>query len=62
MVVLYHIENNQVVVGLITDLAYSNPHVYPFEEFQRLKHHPVIKDILEGGKEFVMAPEHSKAD
>lgn len=47
---LYHIENNQVVVGLITDLAYSNPHVYPFEEFQRLKHHPVIKDILEGGK------------
>lgn len=47
---LYHIENNQVVVGLITDLSYSNPHVSPFDEFQRLKHHPVLKQHLEGGK------------
>ncbi|AMO56534.1 electron transfer flavoprotein-ubiquinone oxidoreductase [Endozoicomonas montiporae] len=47
---LYHIENNQVVVGLITDLGYSNPHVSPFEEFQRYKHNPVIKQYLEGGK------------
>lgn len=47
---LYHTENNQVVVGLITDLAYSNPHVSPFDEFQRLKHHPVLKQYLEGGK------------
>jgi electron-transferring-flavoprotein dehydrogenase len=47
---LYHLENNQVVVGLITDLSYSNPHLYPFEEFQRLKHHPVLRSILEGGK------------
>ncbi|MET4694445.1 electron transfer flavoprotein-ubiquinone oxidoreductase [Endozoicomonas lisbonensis] len=47
---LYHIENNQVVVGLITDLSYSNPHVSPFEEFQRYKHNPVIKQYLEGGK------------
>ncbi|MCG8611639.1 MAG: electron transfer flavoprotein-ubiquinone oxidoreductase [Pseudomonadales bacterium] len=47
---LYHLENNQVYVGLITDLAYSNPHVSPFEEFQRLKHHPEIKKYLEGGK------------
>ena len=47
---LYHTENNQVVVGLITDLSYSNPHVSPFDEFQRLKHHPVLKQYLEGGK------------
>ena len=47
---LYHTENNQVVVGLITDLSYSNPHVSPFDEFQRMKHHPVLKQYLEGGK------------
>ncbi|CAM3645695.1 electron transfer flavoprotein-ubiquinone oxidoreductase [Parendozoicomonas haliclonae] len=47
---LYHIENNQVVVGLITDLNYSNPHLSPFDEFQRLKHNPVISQFLEGGK------------
>jgi len=47
---LYHAENNQVVVGLITDLSYENPHVSPFDEFQRMKHHPVLKQYLEGGK------------
>jgi electron-transferring-flavoprotein dehydrogenase len=47
---LYHAENNQVLVGLIIDLNYSNPHLSPFDEFQRLKHHPVIKQYLEGGK------------
>lgn len=47
---LYHTENNQIVVGLITDLSYSNPHVSPFDEFQRMKHHPVLKQYLEGGK------------
>ena len=47
---LYHLENHQVVVGLIVDLAYSNPHLSPFDEFQRYKHHPVIKQYLEGGK------------
>jgi len=47
---LYHIENNQVVLGLITDLSYSNPHLNPFEEMQRCKLNPVLKDILEGGK------------
>lgn len=47
---LYHLEDNQVVVGLITDLAYTNPHVSPFDEFQRYKHHPVIKQYLEGGE------------
>lgn len=47
---LYHIEDNQVVVGLITDLSYSNPHVSPFDEFQRYKHQSVIKQYLEGGE------------
>lgn len=47
---LYHLENNQVALGLITDLSYSNPHLSPFEEFQRFKTHPVIKQYLEGGK------------
>ncbi len=47
---LYHLENNQVVVGLIVDLSYSNTYLSPFDEFQRLKHHPVLKQYLEGGK------------
>ncbi|WP_390619164.1 electron transfer flavoprotein-ubiquinone oxidoreductase [Maricurvus nonylphenolicus] len=47
---LYHIEDNQVVCGLITDLSYSNPHLSPFDEFQRYKHHPVVKQYLEGGE------------
>ncbi|MDP0587758.1 MAG: electron transfer flavoprotein-ubiquinone oxidoreductase [Candidatus Endonucleobacter bathymodioli] len=46
---LYHLENNQVATGLITDLSYSNPHLNPFEEFQRYKQNPVIKQYLEGG-------------
>lgn len=47
---LYHAENNQVVVGLIVDLNYSNPHLSPFDEFQRFKHQATIKQYLEGGK------------
>ena len=47
---LYHAENNQVVVGLIVDLNYSNPWVSPFDEFQRMKHHPKLAQYLEGGK------------
>ena len=47
---LYHLEDNQVAVGLITDLSYSNPHVSPFDEFQRYKHHPVISQYLDGGE------------
>ncbi len=47
---LYHLENNQVVVGLITDLSYSNPYLSPFDEFQRCKHHPILSKHLEGGK------------
>jgi len=47
---LYHLEDNQVAVGLITNLSYTNPHVSPYEEFQRYKHHPEIKQYLEGGE------------
>ncbi|MDC9522707.1 electron transfer flavoprotein-ubiquinone oxidoreductase [uncultured Pseudoalteromonas sp.] len=47
---MYHCDNNQVVVGLIVDLNYSNPHLSPFDEFQRMKHHPVFKQTLEGGE------------
>ena len=47
---LYHDENNQVEVGLIIDLSYSNTYLSPFDEFQRMKHHPVLKQYLEGGK------------
>jgi len=47
---LYHAENNQVFVGLIVDLNYANPHLSPFDEFQRYKHHPKISQYLEGGK------------
>lgn len=46
---LYHTENNQAVVGLIIDLNYDNPYVSPFDEFQRMKHHPELKQYLEGG-------------
>jgi electron-transferring-flavoprotein dehydrogenase len=47
---MYHLENNQVALGLITDLCYDNPHLSPFEEFQRYKQHPVVKNYLENGK------------
>lgn len=50
---LYHMEDQQVAVGLITDLAYSNPYVNPFEEFQRFKHHPAIQQTLSGGQRLV---------
>ncbi|WP_370298506.1 electron transfer flavoprotein-ubiquinone oxidoreductase [Pontibacterium sp.] len=46
---LYHTDDCQVVVGLIIDLNYSNPYISPFDEFQRMKHHPVLKRHLEGG-------------
>ncbi len=45
---LYHAENNQAYLGLITDLNYSNPHLSPYEEFQRWKHHPTVSKYLEG--------------
>ena len=45
---MYHAENNEVYIGLITDLNYSNPYLSPFEEFQRWKTHPMTKPYLEG--------------
>jgi electron-transferring-flavoprotein dehydrogenase len=47
---LYHLEDGKIAVGLIVDLSYSNPWLSPFDEFQRFKHHPVIRQYLEGGK------------
>ena len=47
---IYHLENNQVYVGFVVHLNYKNPHLYPYMEFQRFKHHPVIADLLKGGK------------
>ena len=47
---LYHAENNQVTLGLIVGLGYHNPHLSPFDEMQRWKHHPAISRYLEGGK------------
>jgi len=47
---LYHLENNQVAVGFVVGLGYQNPHLSPYEEFQRFKTHPAIRKFLEGGK------------
>ena len=47
---MYHAENNQVLVGLIMDLNYANPHSDPFKEFQRMKHHPIFAQVLQHGK------------
>ncbi|MBV1686956.1 electron transfer flavoprotein-ubiquinone oxidoreductase [Novosphingobium sp. G106] len=47
---LYHQANNQVAIGFVAALDYKNPWVYPFEEFQRWKQHPAIREILEGGR------------
>ncbi|EKO3511527.1 electron transfer flavoprotein-ubiquinone oxidoreductase [Vibrio fluvialis] len=47
---LYKLGNNQIAIGLITDLNYHNPYLSPFDEFQRLKHHPAISKHLTGGQ------------
>lgn len=47
---LYHLENNQVSIGFVVGLGYSNPYLNPYEEFQRYKTHPAIRRFLEGGK------------
>tara|TARA_Y100001933_G_scaffold259146_1_gene308417 strand:+ start:851 stop:2500 length:1650 start_codon:yes stop_codon:yes gene_type:complete len=47
---IYHLENNQVYVGFVVHLNYENPHLYPYMEFQRFKHHPMVANLLEGGK------------
>ena len=47
---LYHLEDNQVAVGFVVGLDYTNPHLSPFEEFQRFKTHPKIRPTFEGGR------------
>ena len=47
---LYHMEDQQVVVGFVVHLNYKNPYIAPFEEFQRFKQHPAIRPTFEGGK------------
>ncbi|NWK77273.1 electron transfer flavoprotein-ubiquinone oxidoreductase [Aquitalea sp. LB_tupeE] len=47
---MYHLEDNQVVVGYVVGLDYTNPYLSPFEEFQRFKTHPAIKGVFEGGR------------
>jgi len=47
---LYHLEDNQVAVGFVVGLDYKNPHLSPFEEFQRFKTHPKIRHWFEGGR------------
>ena len=47
---LYHQANHQVAIGFVTGLGYRNPHLSPFQEFQRFKQHPAIRPLLEGGR------------
>jgi electron-transferring-flavoprotein dehydrogenase len=47
---LYHLEGNQVAVGFVVGLDYSNPYLSPFEEMQRFKTHPAIRPFFEGGR------------
>ncbi|TDT75542.1 electron-transferring-flavoprotein dehydrogenase [Litoreibacter halocynthiae] len=47
---IYHLDKNQVYVGFVVHLNYENPHLFPYMEFQRFKHHPMVAELLEGGK------------
>jgi electron-transferring-flavoprotein dehydrogenase len=47
---IYHLENNQVAAGFVVGLDYRNPHLSPFDEFQRFKTHPAIRPVFEGGE------------
>ncbi len=47
---MYHLEDNQVAVGFVIHLSYENPYLSPFDEFQRFKTHPDIREFFEGGK------------
>ena len=47
---LYHLDNNKISIGFVIGLDYKNPYLSPYLEFQRFKHHPEIKNILEGGR------------
>ena len=47
---IYHLDNNQVYVGFVVHLNYANPYLSPYMEFQRFKHHPMVAELLKGGK------------
>jgi electron-transferring-flavoprotein dehydrogenase len=47
---MYHLEDNLVSIGFVVHLNYQNPYLYPYMEFQRFKHHPLISRVLEGGR------------
>ncbi len=47
---MYHFGDNLVSTGLVTALDYSNPWLNPYQEFQKLKHHPLYRSVLDGGK------------
>lgn len=47
---MYHFDDNLVSMGFVVHLNYKNPYISPFDEFQRMKHHPAISQYLEGGK------------
>ncbi len=47
---LYHLDENKISIGFVIGLDYKNPYLSPYMEFQRFKHHPEIKKILEGGR------------
>ena len=47
---IYHLDNKQVYVGFVVHLNYVNPHLFPYMEFQRFKHHPMVAELLQGGK------------
>ena len=47
---IYHLDNNQVYVGFVVHLNYRNPYLFPYMEFQRFKHHPMVAELLKGGK------------
>ena len=47
---IYHIDNNQVFIGFVVHLNYKNPYLSPYNEFQRFKHHPLVAELLKGGK------------
>ena len=50
---IYHLEDNQVAVGFVVGLDYTNPYLDPFKEFQRFKQHPKVRPLFEGGKRLV---------
>lgn len=47
---MYHMEDNMVSIGLVVGLDHSNPYLSPYQEFQRMKHHPFFAKVLEGGQ------------